>query len=109
MEQNITLEIKASDINETWYSDSKDCAITRALHRAGFPDLRDSGKYILNDEDRKVTKPEDKDYYELGNRVIRMYHYNINKKFPENPYPTVEEPTDFSVTLTLNFPEEEAK
>lgn len=46
----ITLTILEEDIRTTDYTYSKDCAITRAMRRAGFPYGKDCGSYLIIDD-----------------------------------------------------------
>lgn len=72
--KEVTLEILASDIKETEYTNSKDCAITRALARAGYPELEDQGLVIANkDSWEYVIKRDNKKYAELSVKVADMY------------------------------------
>lgn len=86
----ITLNILASDIKETDYYNSEDCAITRALSRAGRPDLQDVGRGIeykdLNIINRFVTDWSNPSYQDLVETVLLMYGYK--------------NPEDFTYTLT---------
>lgn len=70
----LKLRILAKDIRETNYNHSKDCAITRALERAGRPDLKDEGVDIVYKETREVfTDKENPSYLELSNKVVDLY------------------------------------
>lgn len=68
---DIELEIKAEDIESTEYVDARDCAITRALARAGHPELIDVGKYIAGVLDRE--KINFWNYPQLAKKVSYMY------------------------------------
>lgn len=74
--KTLKLDIKAEDIHSTDWYDQKNCAITRALNRAGL-DAREVGKYVaylknILEEDRdfvvsaglapKVETPTELDY-----------------------------------------------
>lgn len=88
----VTLKILASDIRNTQYANAKDCAITRALHRAGYPHLKDCGTDIFDTiTNKEVISADDSiEYNNLMNRVINMYYMD-------------EEPKDFQVTLELDL------
>lgn len=66
----ITLIILAKDIKENNYFDTGDCPITKALHRAGYTFLKDTGTMI---------SPIDYEYNEqdninLHNKLFGMYN-----------------------------------
>ena len=87
----IQLDILAEDIKETQYANAKDCAITRALNRAGYPNLRDGGIIIKDMETgNTVIGYTNPDYAGLAGKVSYMYMGWL---------PTI----DFSVTLDLNI------
>ena len=77
--KKITLNILAQDILETKYHNQHDCAVTRALKRAGVK-ARDIGRFFVLDhttqEDinkgrfERIINPD-----ELGNKVISMYNH----------------------------------
>lgn len=74
----ITLSILASDIENTDYMQSEDCAITRALARAGRSDLKDVGRGIIRCKDpnifnRYIINWDNPSYQELASRVILTY------------------------------------
>jgi len=70
----IKLNILANDILETEYSNSRDCAITRALARAGFPNYEDCGTDIIdNDTEETVVTSHNETYWSLSVRVMKMY------------------------------------
>lgn len=71
----INLEILAEDMSSTTYTMGCDCAITRALKRAGYPHLQDSGIGIkdMNTNSYIVTERESGQYQSLSNHVIAMY------------------------------------
>ncbi len=105
--KKITLNILAQDILETKYHDQQDCAITRALKRAGVK-ARDIGRFLVPDHltqrdiDRggfeKVLNPN-----ELGSRVIHMYNYKDVSETDRamHEYMKYEEPTDFSFEIEV--------
>jgi len=79
--ESITLKILASDILSTNYTDAQDCAITRALARAGRPDLMDDANQIIIKTDTKVpfvvrniiVPPSNEQYQEMQDAVYGMY------------------------------------
>lgn len=102
-----TLTILAEDIRQGNYMDSSNCPITKALHRAGYPDLRDSGIEIINNYDDAVcnrrTCPE---YQALIDKVIGMTKKVRQDKgdtrFNDDPREAIEI-ADFTVELELNL------
>jgi hypothetical protein len=89
----IYLSIKAQDILTSNYTDARDCAITRALDRAGYSNLRHEGVDIVNAETREVVfDRRDKKFVELGNLVWDMYDAK-----EENQYQIIR---DFQFTLS---------
>ena len=98
----VVLEFKAVDFKETNYTDSKDCAITRALHRAGYPMLRDCGSEICVDIFTDVTSFDNSDYEKLVDElVLPMYKFVANHKRYANDL--VLEPRDFTYELELDL------
>lgn len=93
--KTIELQILKEDIMTTTYSDSTDCAITRALHRAGHSELHDSGENIRNRENEIVSIS---DNHELSDRVVKMYKY---VKYPSSSISIP--PEDFTFSLKLNI------
>jgi hypothetical protein len=88
----VTLNILAKDFEETSYMNSYDCVITRALHRAGYPDLRDSGMSVINEDKKRICGwASDMGYEELTSTVVDMYSGKIPAK-------------DFSKNIILNIP-----
>jgi len=71
--ESLTLKILKSDIDTTFYTDGWNCAITRALHRAGFPDWYDCGTYIKDKNGNKIVTWNNSDYDKLCSTVIKMY------------------------------------
>lgn len=70
----LTLEINPVDILFTKYLDASDCAITRALKRAGRPDLIDVGMGIRTDDRRKRFEHYNIiGYKAMSKHVQRMY------------------------------------
>lgn len=102
------LEILASDILDTSYSNGKDCAITRALHRAGFKNLHDAGVEIVDEYNRLIITDADKDYNALQEKVLGMYSFKDNTDYVleyisgkgARMAPRLE-PKDFTVYLDL--------
>lgn len=70
----LTLEINAVDVITSKYLDATDCAITRALKRAGRPDLIDVGQGIRNEEwTKRFESYNIKGYKEMTKHVQGMY------------------------------------
>lgn len=81
--KRITLKILASDIRETDYMDTHDCAITRALARAGYPHLIDFADSIVEKDFQHENKPtnvsiNEEQYNKLYDVVCGMY---LTKRF----------------------------
>jgi hypothetical protein len=77
--KELILNILALDIQTTGYLNARDCAITRALARAGRPDLIDEGVDIIKyskdyPKKERVTYYGNKDYFELSEKVHDMYY-----------------------------------
>lgn len=101
--RKVTLEIRAEDIRNTRYDRANECAITKALQRAGI-DGRDCGFSIaLNSNEKEIIDHRDPDYARLTRRVVAMYGYVRN--IPEHLVnkANMEEPQDFSVELNLDI------
>lgn len=105
--KTLKITILAEDIKSTDYFSSSDCAITRALHRAGRPDLKHCGSMHIG-----LTNPDgDTDYIgqidqETYNTVIGMYHHSnkdIKEYLGEHHLAKIGriEPRDFEATITL--------
>ncbi len=69
----IKAKILAEDIRNTNYFSIKDCAITRALNRAGYENWKDCGLVIKNGEGMEVVNESNEQYSRLSNKVIAMY------------------------------------
>ena len=80
----ITLTILAEDINNSKYLDDKKCAITQALHRAGFTNYHDVGQGIRDENREDVVTNENKTYQDLAIKVIGMYASKVDSKIPLN-------------------------
>ena len=76
MTTTLKLQILAQDILESDYTVSKDCAITRALHRAGRTDLKDGGVLRLDNDDytKLADTNNNQSYFELVYKVLGMYY-----------------------------------
>lgn len=90
--EELILNILASDIETTKYIDNDDCAITRALARAGRSDLIDCGTDICYKRDRFFEEERvfiawgNPTYEELADKVCNMYKKELK-------------PEDFTHTL----------
>lgn len=87
----IALQILAQDIVETNYLDSDECAITRALVRAGYIMYRHVGRDIRHsdgkfDDQVILCDKYDSNLDDLTDKVWNMYH-------------RLEPPQDFTFTL----------
>ena len=98
------IKILASDILETSYLNCDECAITRALHRAGFYDLQDIGVGISKKHERNfILDRKNLEYLNLSQRILSMYSYKDNEDYInlESKVVEREEPKDFEVELPL--------
>lgn len=73
----IKLTILAEDILTTNYFQTRDCAITRALHRNGFNEWRDTGTSIVDNDSRTIVDNNNVLYREMTREVVQMYRGNI--------------------------------
>ncbi len=93
--KTVTLQILASDILTTQFTNSEDCAITRALSRAGYPHMRHTGFEIASgkpgiDEVYYATNDKNPELVDLSDKVDMMYM-------------NLEKPEDFEHTLELDI------
>lgn len=99
-----TITILAEDIYATDYEDIRDCAMTRALKRAGLEGYRDWGIGIVDKAGRVVVPCTLPTYREMSDKVVSMYGHAGTLKDPENftfsPTPLTP-PKDFSITLPI--------
>jgi hypothetical protein len=103
--KEVELQIHEKDFHETEYQQTDDCAITRALTRAGYPQLRDAGIDIVDREDEGIVVCNGSSYKEMSDRVLRMYRY-LGKEMEYNFKNTflTEKPQDFTAVLEFRFP-----
>lgn len=105
----ITLTILAKDIKKDNYFDSEKCPITKALKRAGYPELRDGGRIMYRDE-VICSEIDNKSYHKLLIKLFGMYNsmpgslrpYSV--KNPKTGDPIYVDPLpieDFTITLNL--------
>lgn len=80
--KTITLQILAEDIRNSEYTNSRDCAITRGLYRAGL-DAHEGGGQIVNNSaeehywiDTPIDTPND-----LTQKVMGMYAFVDKSKY----------------------------
>lgn len=72
----IKLQILAKDILSSQYTDSSNCAITKALARAGYPEYEDAGTGIcIEDTLDEVVNDSNETYRKLRDKVQNMYDY----------------------------------
>lgn len=85
MKTILTLTILASDIKSTYYGNARDCAITRALSRAGRPELTDCGQGINNTNlDVRFESYNIKGYNALRKHVLQSYRNKREYKSYKN-------------------------
>lgn len=106
---SITLTILEEDIRELNYHDSENCPITKALARAGYPELRESGGSLTNNgdtEDEFMSYQTDETFYGLSGIVLDMEHYinTINDGWPiPEGSPHHKEPKTFDFTFKVKL------
>jgi hypothetical protein len=80
--RSISLHIKSLDILRSDYLDKFDCAISRALDRAGYPHLRHEGTDIAHTETREtIIDSRNKSFQELTQLVWDMYDTKNENNF----------------------------
>lgn len=98
--KTVTLNILAEDIKTTNYSNSSECAITRALNRAGI-EAHECGFGIKTKEGKELAKTP----APLLAKVMAMYgcksYYPTQNSQKESLEPI--EPQDFSFELELDI------
>lgn len=100
----ITLTILKEDIEEGNYTNADICPITKALRRAGYPNLRDEGINIVDETGKAVCKWENNSSYaELSRTIANMDSYVWKKRFNEDTldFPA---PETFTVTIEVSDP-----
>lgn len=102
----IELQILREEIlaNEYFH---RQCPISRALARAGYPDLQDTGLHIVDMSGLPVCDINgDKNYSQLVRTVCGMYICIKPEKYEATPkdIPFIQAPRDFTATITLNLP-----
>lgn len=106
MKKTITLEIKAADFVKFGYTDTNNCPITKALHRAGLAGYKDCGKWISfrGPNSRHVaTTTDNEDYNELGNKVLSMFSWLDGTNYNSDKVLTPIPPVDFVHVLELDI------
>lgn len=96
----ITLNILAKDILENNYFDTETCPITKAFARAGRPDLKDTGRSILENGNWWHTMNEDDAYAEMTYKLLAMYRTKDPERFNSQVPIPIE---DFTATFEINF------
>lgn len=76
----IVLNILRADILNSKYTNANECAITKALARAGYPEYRDCGSDItlINNSRGVLVTDSNKTYNSLTKKVIRRYKHKEN-------------------------------
>lgn len=100
--RTLVLEIKAVDIRYTLYLDASDCAITRALQRAGYKGYKDVGVSIEDENGNNITSYGNESYIELCIKVLSMYSYTEGRPMTCGSVEVIPtEPVDFTHTITI--------
>lgn len=78
----IKLTILAEDILLDNYFNCRECPITKALARAGYPELQDIGRIVgaINGISIEITRENNDSYLKLTNRLYSMYK-SISSKY----------------------------
>lgn len=98
----VKLQILEKDIRETKYHETKNCAITKALHRVGLTDYHDAGTRIINSNWTKIiTSSKNEDYQRMVEKVIGMY-ISAGVLTSDGTIQS-QVPADFEVELELNL------
>lgn len=100
----VILKILAEDIRTTDFGRYEDCAISKAVERAGYKGFHHDGFHIENDEGKHLNLNSIDD---LSMKVLHMYYHPSTifskKRFlhgvPDNI--TTIEPVDFEYTITI--------
>lgn len=101
----VELHILRQDILDNDYINPEYCPITRALARAGYPNLSDHGTHIEDNKRRIICGDRSNDYCELSTTVASMYVYKNNPgKYENDPDTSILQPRDFTATITLYLP-----
>lgn len=95
--KDITVEIKAEDILKNNYTDSSECAMTKALQRSGYPDFED----CLGLYNNYVGIETDIRYDDIMRKVKGMYKYVSPKGWGIDVKPI--EPKDFQATFSADI------
>jgi len=84
----------------------RQCPISRALARAGYPDLQDTGLHIVDSYSNMVCSYKDIEYKQLTATVVGMYICKDPKRYKATAedIPFIQAPRDFTATITLNLP-----
>jgi len=71
----ITLNILKEDIVLDNYLNSDNCPITKALHRAGYNNLKDTGSIegIINEKIIDISEDNNESYKQLLTKLFSMY------------------------------------
>jgi len=91
--KTIQITILAEDIRTTKYCNFEECAITKALHRAGIKKYEfggEIGRHILG---KTIKTPND-----LSDKVVSMYGYGNNPIEPQDFRYDLEIPDDWEIT-----------
>lgn len=88
----LKITILASDILENNYTDAYNCPITKALARAGRPDLYECVGIFKKESEGHSSSDElildSREYRELSDILFGMYNYAFpEKKYPRTPVP----------------------
>jgi len=108
--ETLKLTILANDILTTNYTDGQDCAITRALARAGRPDLMDDANQIIKKIDKTnlseneimlqtevVIYPNNLGYQKMEESVYGMYNAKRGHSYCGKLHPIVD--MEFTITF----------
>lgn len=95
----ITLQILKEDIETADFTDSEDCALTRAFRRAGHADWYDLAGSVHQHKGGTVIGSDNEDYAVLYQKVAGMYKF-VDPKGWDGEF-VATQPIDF--THTINY------
>jgi len=105
MQREITITILAEDIRNNSYFSANHCPITRALHRAGYSKLKDTGTIEGEFEGESIDiNVKNKDYNDLLDKLFGMYNSKSGRNGHAHGSGKVAEPiTIEDFTHTIRF------
>lgn len=96
--KQLPITILADDIKTTKFSDYDDCAITRAVRRAGIDGVHSGFDHIVDLQGNLIAKLESNG---ISNRVLNMYHHAHPETYSNFNIDDAQEPEDIHTFITL--------